>query len=360
MRYSIVLMLVVFLLAGCGGGSGRGQTAMRPMDTPPPVEEPEEEEEETTEEPDVEETDQDVVDDENPEGDGDGEEEPEEDQQPEDTELTPQQQAEQWQAIAHATETAIEGIVNRATGILMSDWKLDRARTAQDRLQASCSGAQCTVSAITGTVAYSIPDVEPFVIASPPSDPQNGVSMMTGTSFNNPVFNPSTAGSGSVDGTYLTFGGWLDDSFFGYIIGTSQGGTLAGLSTQGVGATYAFSVGALSGSTPVSGSAQWDGAMVGSQAGDRLQGDATLTFDFASTEMDAAFTNIQNLTAALDGLDPAVPDILWNDLPTRHGRFGIRSVQGEYLEGYFYGANHEEVGGVFERNNLIGAFGATR
>ena len=45
----------------------------------------------------------------------------------------------------------------------------------------------------------------------------------------------------------------------------------------------------------------------------------------------------------------------WNDLPLNAGEFGSDTIQG-----VFYGPNHEEVGGVFRRDGLLGAFGGTR
>ena len=41
------------------------------------------------------------------------------------------------------------------------------------------------------------------------------------------------------------------------------------------------------------------------------------------------------------------------NMPIRGGTFS-----GSGIEGRFYGPNHEEVAGVFERNRLVGAFGA--
>ena len=48
----------------------------------------------------------------------------------------------------------------------------------------------------------------------------------------------------------------------------------------------------------------------------------------------------------------------WENLPVRNGRFG-EGFDDPTIEGRFYGPNHEEVGGIFERNQIIGAFGAT-
>ena len=119
----------------------------------------------------------------------------------------------------------------------------------------------------------------------------------------------------------------------------------------------AASVGVESGSNPVSGSATWTGAMVGrvrvphdaEQPGALVLGDSRLTFDFQMNDIDVAFTDIRSD----DGTSYA--DLTWDNIPTENGRFGFEGVQGS-----FYGPHHEEVGGVFERNQIIGAFGASR
>ena len=48
-------------------------------------------------------------------------------------------------------------------------------------------------------------------------------------------------------------------------------------------------------------------------------------------------------------------DISWDDLPMQNGRF-----KGDGIEGNFYGPINEEAGGVFDRNQILGAFSARR
>jgi len=123
------------------------------------------------------------------------------------------------------------------------------------------------------------------------------------------------------------------------------------------------SIGQLSGTNPVEGNATWEGVMVGGrisdtpEIGDPLRGDATLTFDFANADLDVAFTNIRTLSIARE---PATyPDMTWENLAVRDGRFG-GGFDEPTIEGRFYGPNHEEVGGIFQRNRIVGAFGAQR
>ena len=89
--------------------------------------------------------------------------------------------------------------------------------------------------------------------------------------------------------------------------------------------------------------------------GDRIAGDAALTVaDFTDPRIAVTFTNIKNLETGR-----AHDDMAWRSIPLAEGGFAAGSA-GDSIKGQFYGPNHEEVGGVFERNQVIGAFGAKR
>ena len=161
----------------------------------------------------------------------------------------------------------------------------------------------------------------------------------------------------SVD--YHTLGGWLEYSFF-----TINRWTFDPSDWQ---VWNAASVGVESGSNPVSGSATWTGAMVGRQGnqepGPTVSGNARVTFDFAANNLDVALTGIRSATGDTHA------DLTWDNVPVRNGAFGDLSAGGpdvpgqesfRSIQGAFYGPNHEEVGGVFQREQLTGAFGATR
>lgn len=166
----------------------------------------------------------------------------------------------------------------------------------------------------------------------------------------------------SVD--YRTLGGWMDHSFFTV--------NLWEFERVGWQLWNAASVGVESGSNPVSGSAIWTGAMIGrslnpnepEKPGALVLGDSRLTFDFATNGLDVALTGIRS-----DG-GQSYADLIWNNLPVQNGAFGnLPAVPGPDLpgqerlgsiQGAFYGPNHEEVGGVFDRNQIVGAFGAKR
>ena len=82
-----------------------------------------------------------------------------------------------------------------------------------------------------------------------------------------------------------------------------------------------------------------------------VQGDAAVTVDFARNDAGVAFTNVKDL-----GTRSGLPSMEWSGLAIgADGKFGASD-----LRATFYGPNHAEVGGVFERNKIVGAFGAKR
>ena len=112
-----------------------------------------------------------------------------------------------------------------------------------------------------------------------------------------------------------------------------------------------FSSGWRLGTHPVSGSASWTGVMVGRDVCSTafVEGDATVTMDPAAARVGADFSDV----AALDG--NRYRDMRRAGMGVSRGRFS-----GSDTVGHFYGPNDEEVGGVFERDRIVGAFGAKR
>ena len=188
------------------------------------------------------------------------------------------------------------------------------------------------------------------------------------------------------NGTLLEYGGWMEHSFF-FVrsLFTRSGGPLNPVTTT---STHTYSLGDASGSNPIAGSATWEGVMVGVDgtenaptAGNLVTGDATITMDdFTVPVVDIAFTHIRDTVSG-----KSHDNFGWEALALEDGVFAdhIDDVTGEILSdplaieltgrqpppgaltpgqisGQFYGPNHEEVGGVFERNHIVGAFGATR
>ena len=124
---------------------------------------------------------------------------------------------------------------------------------------------------------------------------------------------------------------------------------------------YGIAGGDLTGSRPT-GDATWHGAMVGTPAtgGDRghqLHGDATLIYDMSGGNLDARFSNIYNTTS---GTLHSTPDVRFNDVPVSQGGTFQDGQTGNRIQGGFYGPGHAETAGVFEKSNIVGAFGAKR
>ena len=117
----------------------------------------------------------------------------------------------------------------------------------------------------------------------------------------------------------------------------------------------AVSFGAWSGANPAgTGGAVWRGSMVGMDGGRRIAGDAEIGIDnLARPEADIAFTGI----VEADGASRA--DMRWEDISVARGAFEASDAGGS-IEGRFYGSDREEVGGIFERSGIVGAFGAAK
>lgn len=171
-----------------------------------------------------------------------------------------------------------------------------------------------------------------------------------------------------VDTDMLSYEGWMQYSMFGAELNTITHGIINYGDYQQVltGERYglAHSSGMATDTNPVDGSATWTGVVIGGRisqsasVGIGVRGHATLAYDFMNENIDVFLTNIQNSRPEVDGRQ-IYPNMTWQNLPVRDGRFGA-DFDDPTLEGRFYGPNHEEVGGIFERNQIIGAFGAKR
>ena len=93
-----------------------------------------------------------------------------------------------------------------------------------------------------------------------------------------------------------------------------------------------------------------------STRGNPVLGNATILFDgrYYRDTVDISFTDILD-TKTLD----SHYDMHWYDLGVYSGSFAYGSDSNS-IQGEFYGWNHEEVGGIFERNRISSSFGATR
>lgn len=156
--------------------------------------------------------------------------------------------------------------------------------------------------------------------------------------------------SGRGNYQFQTYGGWIQYNFFAVRIDTetTPNGTDRFLTS--------YSFGDASVGNPESGVTTWNGVMVGAtETGQVVHGDAEIGIGGLNSPdpyVDVSFTGIWNF-----GADASVPNITWDGLPLTDGAF---SAENGSIRGVFYGPSHDEVGGVFDRNRIIGSFGAVR
>ena len=149
--------------------------------------------------------------------------------------------------------------------------------------------------------------------------------------------NPTAEGEGTA---YTSLGAW--NHMHPVVVEVAAAG-LQGRMAAVSGRTYADSL-------PALGSATWQGEMFALDPDNRLvRGGATLTIDdLATPVVDVELTPAGHAA------------MTWEDLPVTGGGFSARGAESDYIKGEFYGREAQEVGGVFERNRLLGAFGAAR
>ncbi len=166
----------------------------------------------------------------------------------------------------------------------------------------------------------------------------------------------------SAYGDAEVYGGWLEHSFFATrsILFTNEVDP-----DKGATVVSSYSLGHSTGENPkaIDGSARWEGLMLGRDMlatpsrGQVIRGNADVTVDFAATGMtaDVAFTDIVNIeTGDQHG------DMVWSDMAVDEGGFAMENAPDDTISGRFYGPGEEEVGGVFERDGMAGAFGGRR
>ena len=274
--------------------------------------------------------------------------------------------AAQARALAGASEpdfadgdvaTALEGLTVSSDALLMSGFRTSLADGTLVPLATICSGATCNApaaSALLGNeLSLSVSDLS-YVDADGDGDARfeavgsrHGVSLAQGRGV--------STFSGIAIARY-GYGGWMNHSFFAVESGTiTQGPPVL----EGAGVQFSYAVGNAANSNPsLTGSGTWTGVMVGMDSaadGHPVQGDARITVDDLSDPMvDVTFTNVLDLVAGT-----AYQDMSWANMVSTDGGFqggtGTRTIQGQ-----FYGPSHQEVGGTFMHDSILGAFGANR
>ena len=127
-----------------------------------------------------------------------------------------------------------------------------------------------------------------------------------------------------------------------------------------------IALGELTGAPPA-GSATWLGLMAGTPVagdarGERLVGDAVLTYDFPAGDgtgptLRAAFGGITNID---QGTAHTVEEVIFSNLAVGLDGTFARGQSGARVQGAFHGPNHAEAAGIFEQSGIVGAFGAAR
>ena len=166
------------------------------------------------------------------------------------------------------------------------------------------------------------------------------------------------------EGEILRYGGWLTDSAFAVhsgILTDGEPGTPEFFEERII---HAYSVGGPSGTNPGE-SATWKGALLAvnidptsPSVGTFVKGESTIKVDLSVSEVEVWLDGMR-------GHDP----ITWRGLLLVDGTFEetellvpwrVEDPMRTSIQGTFYGEAHAEVGGIFVRNGLHGAFGANK
>ena len=217
-----------------------------------------------------------------------------------------------------------------------------------------CDRWSCIFAATDGTARFTLEDAGLSESELREFDPDNPASLVEvdaiiGTRDGVTWFRQSESG-GDFANVYEFYGGWMEETAFGVALFSDEGATAA--LSIGIGRNP-------SNSNPIGprGGATWTGAMA---AGDVrtlaiVEGVATLDIDdLARPDVDVAFTRIHDIDTGARR-----PAIRWTNVPLGNGVF-TSQAPGSTLQGRFYGAGHAEAAGVFERDSLVGSFGAAR
>ena len=152
---------------------------------------------------------------------------------------------------------------------------------------------------------------------------------------------------------YQSYGGWLAFSAFRVDMLTINDGS-DDESSLLVGVSY----GEESGSRPTgTGNVSWLGSLVGmhKSSGDVIQGNAQISINFdTSTDVFVIFDALANLNER-----SSISGMTWGPVTLENDGTFSSITEGD-INGAFYGTTHMEVGGTFDRESIIGAFGATR
>ena len=251
----------------------------------------------------------------------------------------------------------LAAISDSVDSVIISDVLAYQGIDGVIRVPTACTGLSCTVTLPDGsTEQINLYDPEPDTGTTE----YQLIMEHEGVSIGQYRYRD---GKGTADQfELLSYGGWLEYSAFEVAVGS-----LPSIARPEISLALSASYGSASGSDPSSptGSmeAHWDGVMVGvemdsTHRGNVLHGEAKARVDFTISTFDMRFENVVDLNDPSRNYDLNRMGWDWV-VPLNNGTFSTESFRLR-LEGQFYGPNHEEVGGTFERFGVIGAFGATR
>ena len=218
------------------------------------------------------------------------------------------------------------------------------------RLLTRCSGTQCAVTEpLSGTV-------DTIELVNTPL--RQGTPTAIGSKHGITLWWESSNNTGA---DLASLGAWLEHSSFA-VLNESQTGEEGPLDVW-----YGIALGELAG-TPPTGSATWLGIMAGTPIagdarGERLVGDAVLTYDFPSRgdgsgpSLDVAFGGIKNIDR---GTAHGIEAVIFSNIAVGPDGTFATGQSGTRIQGGFYGPDHAEAAGIFEQSDIVGAFGATR
>ena len=218
------------------------------------------------------------------------------------------------------------------------------------RLLTQCGGSQCTVTEpLSGTV-------DTIELVNTPV--RQGAAIAIGSKHGITLMSESSTHTGA---DLASLGAWMEHGSFGILNErqTGEEGTIDVL--------YGIAMGELAGTAPA-GSATWLGLMVGTPItgdgrGERLVGDAALTYDVPSggdgsgPSLDVAFGGIKNID---QGTAHMVETVIFSNLALGPDGTFATGQSGARIQGGFFGPGHGEAAGVFEQSGIVGAFGAKR
>ena len=246
----------------------------------------------------------------------------------------------------------VERIAREADAQILTDIVLDRRVDGIGRIDVSCTGPVCRISVRGVSDSFSLFDAdtgEPVDPATRPIGEKRGAKI---------IEEADRTSSAGITADATSYGAWLTHSGFSAakldIVAADHDGL------RSVGMFVAGSVGDESRSPPPGG-ATWLGILVGVDVSDTgarghfVQGDAALRVDdFSHPRVDVDFTGIVDVKTGARHRSMA-----WRGLALNGPRF-LAGGDGDMIQGTFYGSRHREVGGVFERDRIVGAFGAKR